>query len=100
MPTHYTEATLFRHTVDSLSLHTPRYRRIWLQRAEKVIHSRNRRLAHNMHLNNERSLMRRWLGPFYCQRPPTQPRPKYTAQVQKLTQTTLNNWRRHAATTL
>ena len=87
------ESSLFHHTVESLSLHTPRYRRIWLQRAEKIIQSCAKRERECKQLHGERNLMRRWLGLTQYKQTPTQQRPTYSTSVRPWLQTKLTKWR-------
>ena len=76
------ESSLFHHTVESLSLHTPRYRRIWLQRAEKVIQSCAKRDQQCKQLHSEQNLMRRWLGLTQYKQTLTQTNISYSGAIE------------------
>ena len=86
------ERVLFQRIPETLSHHTPRYRRLWLQRAEQIIKATTFRCSQTTYLHSERRLMQRWLGRSFSHQPPPQSLPKYTRQNEDKTQTTLRSW--------
>ena len=94
------ERVLFRVTATNILNHTPRFRRLWLQRAEHILRCSKRRQTQGKYLHRERCLMQRWLGYSTIHRTPPQQPMKYTQNWKSTGQTTLRSWLVNHATTL
>ena len=87
------EKLLFRQSPESISLHTPRYRRFWLQRAEKIITTYKERLRNPAFYSNERRVMFRWLDCPGSSHVTNHPQRRYIKHTSSTIQTRLDLWR-------
>ena len=87
---HNHEKLLFQTNYSILTTHTYRYRKLWLQRVERII-SKARQMSQSSRYDKERRLMATWLR--ITPRPSGQvPQPiRYTRTTSRLRQRTLTN---------
>ena len=85
------EKLLFQTTYSALLTSTYRYRKLWLQRVEKIV-EKSINNPHVPRYDNERNIMRNWLqGRWHATITGRQPF-RYNRPVTKHLQTTLSSW--------